>query len=164
MGSGKSSVGPPLAAALRWDFRDLDDEVEERTGRAVPDIILESGEASFRRMEEEAARHLLALERLVISTGGGWPCRPGRMEGLPPGTLAVWLQVNPAAALERIRGSGTRRPLLEGPDPEGRALELLAARRPYYALAHWHLDSGTGSPLELARRIAEAIHSTPGTE
>jgi shikimate kinase len=164
MGSGKSSVGPPLADALGWEFRDLDDEVEERTGRAVPDIILESGEESFRRLEEEVVRDLLALERLVISTGGGWPCRRGRMESLPPGTLTVWLQVDPAVSLARIRGSGVRRPLLEGSDPDRRALELLAARRPYYALAHWHLDSGTGSPRELASRIAEAIHSMPGSE
>lgn len=164
MGSGKSSVGPPLAEALGWDFRDADRVVEELTGRTVPEIILESGEEAFRTLEEEVVRGLLALDRTVVATGGGWPCRPGRMESLPAGTLAVWLQVDPVVALERVRESGTRRPLLEGADPGAGARELLDVRRPYYALAHRHLDSGTGSPRELARLIAEAVHSTPERE
>jgi shikimate kinase len=162
MASGKSSVGPLVAEALGWEFRDADAQVEERTGRAAPDIIVDSGEGAFRQIEAEVVRDLLTLDRTVVATGGGWPCRPGRMDSLPPGTLAVWLQVDVAAVLDRIRGSGTRRPLLEGPDPAGGALELLEGRRPYYALAHWHLDSGKGSPQELARLIADAVHSMPG--
>jgi shikimate kinase len=162
MGSGKSAVGARLAEALGWEFRDADVLVEERTGRAVPEILVDSGEEAFRQIEAEVVRDLLTMGRTVVATGGGWPCRPGRMESLPRGTLAVWLQVDVAAALVRIRRSGTRRPLLEGPDPEGRALELLEVRRPYYALADWHLDSGKGSPQELARQIADAVHPTPG--
>ncbi|MDR3035343.1 MAG: shikimate kinase, partial [Kitasatospora sp.] len=47
-GSGKSTVGPLLAARLRTGFLDTDDEVEAIARKPVGDIFVEDGEQAFR--------------------------------------------------------------------------------------------------------------------
>jgi len=54
MGCGKSSVGRKLSELLCCPFMDLDDIIEERAGRRIPEIFSSEGEAEFRRMEAEA--------------------------------------------------------------------------------------------------------------
>lgn len=164
MGSGKTTVGTLLARHLGWDFRDFDREVEARSGRSVPELFREEGEAAFREAEDRVARSLLALDGVVLASGGGWPCRPGRMEELPPGTLSVWLRVTPRTAVARASEQEGRRPLLEGPDPLARARELLESREPYYRMAAWSVDGEVTPPDVVARSLAERVRmaSPPG--
>ena len=141
MGSGKSAVGRRLAALMDWRFLDMDAEVEAEADRPVPEIFRDEGEARFRELEAEVARGLLRRDRVVIASGGGWPCAPGRMEKLPEGTLAVWLRVSPEEAVRRVRSGVTPRPLLEVDEPLRRARELLDARKPFYGKAHWKVQT-----------------------
>jgi shikimate kinase len=157
MGSGKSTVGGLLARELGWTFRDLDAEIERREGRGVPAIFQEDGEAGFRTIEHRVAGDVLLEEELVLASGGGWPCSAGRLEGLPPGTLTIWLRVSADASLERTRGQGVTRPLLQVADPPSRIRELLAEREPYYRGAHWWVDTDLHSPPEIARQVATRI-------
>ena len=59
MGCGKSSVGRKLSQLLRCPFMDLDSVIEERTGRSIPDIFTNEGEAAFRQMELETLKNIL---------------------------------------------------------------------------------------------------------
>src|SRR5258708_2341981 len=94
MGAGKSSVGRILATRL---------------GRC----FVEQGEARFRALEDEAVR-LLALKRGdVIATGGGLPCRDGRLEALRAIGTVVWLSGDFATLYERALRGGDR-PMLHG--------------------------------------------------
>ncbi|MSR23394.1 MAG: shikimate kinase [Gemmatimonadetes bacterium] len=161
MGSGKSTVGPLLASQLGWQHVDLDEEIERRTGRSVPSIFREDGEPAFRAIEEQVARELLGPEEVVVSPGGGWPCRDGRMEALSPGTLSIWLVVSPERAVERAKRHGAERPLLAGEDPVARARELLAARERYYGVAHWRVDTEARSPEEVVRVVIERLTQEP---
>ncbi len=70
-GTGKSTVGPQLAARLGWDFLDADPEIEKRAGKTIRQIFADSGEAEFRRLEVELLAEKLASERLVLAPGGG---------------------------------------------------------------------------------------------
>ena len=63
MGCGKSSVGRRLSELLCCSFIDLDDVIEEREGRSIPEIFATEGEATFRQMELKALEH-------VINNGG----------------------------------------------------------------------------------------------
>ncbi len=38
-GAGKSTVGHLVAELLGWQFVDMDDEIERRAGRSIPDIF-----------------------------------------------------------------------------------------------------------------------------
>ncbi|TVR65415.1 MAG: shikimate kinase [Gemmatimonadales bacterium] len=157
MGAGKSAVGRRLARFLNWRFADMDREIVAREERSVARIFQEEGEAFFREVEHRTALSLLGEEHMVISTGGGWPCREDRLESLDQMTLAVWLVVSAEAAVERISASRTRRPLLEVADPLARARALLEVREPYYALAHWHIRTEGRSSSSIAREIAGRI-------
>lgn len=79
-GSGKSCVGAALAERLGMPLVETDAMVVEKTGRSIPDIFAQDGEAAFRREETAAARRAAAMEGTVISTGGGIILRPENME------------------------------------------------------------------------------------
>jgi shikimate kinase len=161
MGSGKSTVGRVVAQDLGWEFRDFDEVIERRVGTGIPQIFQEFGEPAFRALEARVAVELLALERVVLASGGGWPCVPGRLEGLDPSTLSIWLRVSPAAAVRRVRHQGLRRPLLTGPDSQARARRLLEEREPFYRLARWSVDTGSGSAAEVSERIVRRLAEDP---
>ena len=158
MGAGKSSVGPALAELLGWSFQDLDDAIEDETGISVPELV-EKGEATFREIEARVGRGLLAQSQIVIAVGGGWAAQPGHMTTLDDETVSVWLEVSPEVALERIRKSSTRRPLLEGDDPLGTARGLLEGRIPHYRRSRIRIDTEGRSPHDVAGEIVERLRS-----
>jgi shikimate kinase len=161
MGSGKTTLGSLLADELDWSFLDLDDEIERREGRDIPRIFREDGEEAFREIEQRAAGDVLHGDRRVIASGGGWPCRPGRLENLPAGTLSVWLKASPETVLARVRAQGPGRPLLDVENPLERIRELLATREPYYRMARWWVDTELHSPREIVRRMTERLTLNP---
>ncbi|MGD2068061.1 MAG: shikimate kinase [Gemmatimonadota bacterium] len=163
MGSGKSTVGSRLAALLGWDFLDLDDLVEERTGLSVEAMFRERGEDAFRRVEAEVAEDALRGRNRVVAPGGGWAVRPGRLESVGPDVLTVWLEVEAETAVRRARLDGRARPLLDVPDPVGRARELLERRRPSYRRARLHLDAEHATPERLARNIVQYLETVGET-
>ena len=57
-GSGKSAVGRRVAARHGATFIDLDEQIESETGRTIPEIFAEDGEAAFRRLERDAVAAL----------------------------------------------------------------------------------------------------------
>ena len=56
MGCGKSSVGRRLSELLCCPFMDLDQVIEERAGRTIPEIFSQDGEPAFRQMELDALK------------------------------------------------------------------------------------------------------------
>ena len=71
MGAGKTTAGRRLAEHWGVPFRDSDHDVEEREGRSVSDIFVDSGEAHFRRLEREAVAEALSGHGGVLALGGG---------------------------------------------------------------------------------------------
>ena len=71
MATGKSTVGPRLAARLGVPFLDTDAELERITGRRVPELFREEGEAAFRAREGALVGTLLSDSTpRVIAFGG----------------------------------------------------------------------------------------------
>ncbi len=157
MASGKSSVGRALARELGWRFLDFDREIARREGRSVQAIFRESGEERFRELEARVAEELVAEEEVVLAPGGGWPCRPGRLDALPERTLSIWIRVGPDTVLARASRRKGARPLLDVTDPAERIDQLLEEREPWYRKADWTVSGDHGSPAQLARRIAARL-------
>ena len=61
MGCGKSSVGRRLSELLCCPFMDLDEEIEARSGRSIPEIFAEDGEDAFRKMELETLYDIVPM-------------------------------------------------------------------------------------------------------
>jgi shikimate kinase len=153
MGAGKSVCGRLLARRLGRCFVETDDMIVSRDGRPIPEIFRQDGEETFRRLEGEAVAALALKSGDVIATGGGLPCREGRMEALRELGTVVWLRGGLPELLVRARRAGAR-PMLGG-----RTLEeieaLFRSREPYYARAHLSVDTaGLGVDQVVARLLA----------
>lgn len=70
MGSGKSTVARALGERLSLDVLELDDEINRLSGRTIPEIFAEEGEAGFRKYEHQVLSDACKTDG-IISTGGG---------------------------------------------------------------------------------------------
>jgi shikimate kinase len=152
MGAGKSTVGPLLARALSWRFEDFDDRIEALAERTIQEIFRHDGEPRFREIEAEVAAVLLAEREVVLGSGGGWAAVPGRLRGLPPETVSVWLRVSPDVAVGRVAPAGGR-PLLDAPEPLTAARRLVAEREAAYAAADVQVDTDGRTPEDVTSTI-----------
>jgi shikimate kinase len=160
MGAGKSVCGRLLARRLDCCFVETDDVIVSRDGRPIPEIFRESGEEVFRRLEGEALAALGLKAGEVIATGGGLPCREGRMEALRALGTVVWLRGDLAELLARARRSGAR-PMLNGRSP-AEIEALYRAREPYYARAHLTVDTAGIGVDQVVARVLAALRDTDG--
>lgn len=68
---GKTAIGKKLAKKLDKKFIDLDDYIQEKTGKTPAQIITEQGEDYFRKIESECVKEVAGLSGTVIALGGG---------------------------------------------------------------------------------------------
>ena len=153
MGAGKSACGRLLARRLGRCFVETDDMIVGRDGRPIPEIFRQDGEETFRRLEAEAVQALGLKSDDVIATGGGLPCREGRMDALRELGTVVWLRGDLAELLARAGRSGAR-PMLNSRTP-AEIEALYRSREPYYARAHLTVDTvGLGIDQVVGRLLA----------
>ena len=129
--------------------------IVSRDGRPIPEIFREDGEDVFRRLEAEALAALALKSGEVIATGGGLPCREGRMEALRELGTVVWLRGDLEELLARARRSGAR-PMLSGRTP-AEIEALYRTREPYYARAHLTVDTGGLGVDQVVGRLVAAL-------
>ncbi|HEY3681709.1 MAG TPA: shikimate kinase [Streptosporangiaceae bacterium] len=154
-GSGKSTVGPLLAARLGVTFRDTDADIEARAGLTVPDIFVTQGEERFRELEREAVAAALTGHDGVLSLGGGAVMADATRE-LLRGHNVVYLEVAFPVVVKRV-GIDASRPLLIG-NPRAQLKKLLDARVPVYEAAGTHtVNTDHRSPDEVAEAILAAL-------
>ncbi|MEM6726800.1 MAG: shikimate kinase, partial [Bacteroidota bacterium] len=92
MGSGKSYYGKHLAEALGYQFVDLDETIEEKSGQSIPEIFSSQGEVAFRQMEQQVVQESTQRSKIVYATGGGAPCFFDNLERMKNGGVVLYLQ------------------------------------------------------------------------
>jgi shikimate kinase len=152
--SGKSTIGRLLAERLGTDFIDVDELIEQRTGKLIGEIFATDGEAAFRELETATTIEVITdseQRARVVSLGGGAVMSAEIRAALAPYTV-VRLQVGIAAAAERI-GLNTSRPLLLG-NVRGQLIKLMREREPLYAeVATISLATDHREPAELVDEV-----------
>src|SRR6185295_8236860 len=103
MGAGKSVCGRLLARRLGRCFVETDDMIVAREGRSIPEIFSQHGEPHFRQLEADTVEALALKSGDVIATGGGLPCRDGRIEALRALGTVVWLRGDLAELIARAQ-------------------------------------------------------------
>jgi len=156
-GSGKSTVGAALAKVLAVDFIDTDQLIEEREGKAITDIFVVDGEPHFRAVELETLKHVLTLNDVVISLGGGAPISDQAQQLINSSeSTVVFLDVSLATAAPRV-GFNRDRPLLLG-NPRAQWQALSDKRRPIYeALADVSIKVDDMSVEAITSEIEKSI-------
>ncbi len=157
MGSGKSSVGRPLAARLGRPFVDNDAQVLAREGRRVDEIERTGGPDAVHTAE--AAALLAALERsepsviaAAASTIESEECR----RAMAGAALVVWLHADPAELAVRLRHPG-HRPELGAPPGEIVGLQARIRDPLYREAADLVVETGGRRPEEIATRLADGV-------
>lgn len=143
-GTGKSRMARPLAAALDWEALDLDTAIEERAGEDVRAIFRRDGEAAFRVIESQVVKEVAGREKIVVATGGGTVLADSNREAMRRSGFVVCLDARPetiAARLSRPEAPVSDRPLLQGPDPLTKIIDLKSAREPVYTQADFILQT-----------------------
>ena len=119
-GSGKSTLGRRLAAALGRVFVDLDDVTVERLGcKTMTEVWRRVGESGFREAEAAALAEVLELDGQIIALGGGTPTAAGThaaiTDAVQQGAEVIYLRAAPETLRVRLEASDIDdRPSLTG--------------------------------------------------
>jgi shikimate kinase len=157
MGSGKTTVGPLVAARLGWRFIDADDVIEAEAGVPIAQIFARHGEAVFREQERATIARLAAIDNLVLALGGG-AIETAAIRDLllsTPGTLLVHLEVQLATTLARCGGTENTRPILAD---QANLANRYHRRLPLYRTAHISIPVDKLTPAQAADAILQATH------
>ena len=152
MGSGKTTVGPLVAARLGWRFIDADDVIEAEAGCPIAEIFRQHGEAAFRERERSTIERLAAEDGLVLALGGGaieTEATRALLTGAA-GTLLVHLEVELGTTLTRCGGTEHTRPILAD---QANLASRYARRLPLYRLAHVSIAVDELTPEEVADEV-----------
>jgi shikimate kinase len=164
MGSGKSTIGPALAARLGVTFADLDAALEAASGQSIRTWFETRGEPAFRLAER--AQLAAILDRLaaartggVIALGGGAWAEPETRDLLAGRARIVWLDVPLETIRSRIH-QDDQRPLLGDPVD---VAHLYAARQAAYARADVRVDA-SDAPDAVVERILATLEARFGAQ
>ncbi len=155
MGSGKTTVGPIVAARLGWNFIDVDDVIEAEAGATIADIFAHHGESAFRDREYTTIRRLAGQNSLVLALGGGAIERADTRDLLltTPGTLLVHLEVKLDTTLARCGGTEQTRPVLAD---RASLASRYDHRLPLYRAAHASIPVDALTPEQVADAVLHA--------
>lgn len=150
MGSGKSSLGRRLAAALGRDLFDSDVTIESNTGWRGREIAESEGVGALHDLEREALCAALArTEPSVIAAAASVVDDPGVRERLEE-LFCIWTRADTRILEERAARGSHRRTVAPS--------EHLERRNSIYeGLADLVVDTGSSSADETAERVLAAI-------
>lgn len=155
MASGKSTVGPLLAARMNRTFQDLDDLIEKEQRMTISEIFALKGEAYFRRVESRLLAQTAQLEPSVIGLGGGTFSSELNRAVVAEHGISVWLRIPFALAQTRCSGISTR-PLAKDP---ARFKALFDLRQTHYCQARIWVDVEGKVPSRIVGEIVTRLHS-----
>ena len=157
-GVGKTSIGKRLAARLDMPFLDTDAEVSRQCNLSIAELWERHGEASFRRLEEEAVQ--TAGERVtptIVATGGGAILSDASRSMMRTTGLVSWITMDLDYLADSL-ASKKRRPVLDG-DLRTRLGDLMEHRRELYAsVSDWTVDATNRAKDDVAAELAERWH------
>ncbi|RMA96113.1 shikimate kinase [Hydrogenothermus marinus] len=154
MGSGKSTVGKILAEKLNMQFIDLDEEIERRENKTIPEIFKEKGEKYFRNLEKNILKEFAKKDRLVIATGGGVGADEGNLKIMKNSGRVIWLNVSLEEVFKRCEGD-TNRPLLN--QPIENIKKLYENRKKLYSKADISINVDSKNPENIANEILKEL-------
>jgi len=162
MGAGKTTIGKALAQIINYRFFDIDDLVEQKTGKTISDIFDKNNEEEFRKFEQQALKEIINEKEIVVATGGGTPCFNNNLELIKQAGISVYLKQPSLMLYYRLRNSKNEYPLLK--DVSYSELmpyinKLLRKRKPFYKQADIIIQYNSSPVEEITQKLLEELYS-----
>jgi shikimate kinase len=110
--SGKTTIGKKLANRLEMEFIDLDEVIERREGKTVPELYSKVGDTEFRNMEWAALKEIVKRDNIIVSTGGGAPCHCDNMNLMEKYGDVLYIHVDNDTLVSRLKSATKDRPIV----------------------------------------------------
>ncbi len=136
MGCGKTYNGKLLAKKIGFDFFDMDDEIEDKSGKSIKEIFNKYGEQYFRKYEREVLLELSKKKHSVVATGGGTPCFFDNIDIINNSGISFYLKCSADFLSDRLIKMKNQRPLIASKKDKNELKkyidDLLNNREPFY--------------------------------
>ena len=152
MGCGKTTVGKFLAKVLKFNFVDLDLEIEKSENRTITQIFNDNGEQYFRFLEKEKIQDYINCKNTVLSLGGGTFEDEETQKLLKKHGVVIYLKATPSTLLKRTKGT-IHRPLLHTNFSLETISFILNKREKNYEKAHHIIDVNNKTRKEVVKKI-----------
>ncbi len=161
MGSGKSHVSKNLSKKLDFPLIDLDQKISEEHQLSIPEIFQNRGEIYFRREENRILESILNEEKdIILSLGGGTPVYYNNINIINEKSRSVFLRASVKTLTDRVLLQKNARPLiarLEDDDIPEFIAKHLFERNPFYAKAHFTVDTDSKTASEISNEIIKLL-------
>ena len=157
MGSGKSSIGSLVAKKLKFNFVDIDNEIEINTKKSIKKIFEEEGESYFRKIEEQITLKKLKLNSAVISLGGGAFINKNIRKEILKKHLSFWLNWDKKILLNRIKNSKKRPLIIKASEDE--IFDIIKERSVIYSKALYEINCDNLTKSEIVNKILEVYET-----
>ncbi|UCD56619.1 MAG: shikimate kinase [Candidatus Hydrogenedentota bacterium] len=155
-GTGKTTIAEKLGKRLSMRVVAMDEEIVNRAGKTIPEIVEEHGWDHFRDIESQVAADLAREDSLVIDAGGGVIVRRQNIENLKKNGIVFWLVADVETIISRIKHDDQRPSLSGSSSFLEEVSEILAERTPKYQAAADHV-------IDTAQKnVDEAIDAIAG--
>jgi len=155
MAAGKTTIGYKLAKELKYDFFDIDSEIEKSENEKIVNIFQNKGEEYFRKLEEKISLVFLDKNKSVISIGGGAFLNNKIRDKIKKNSYSFWLNWKIKTILNRIL-KNSRRPLaLKLNNKE--IVNLYRNRIKFYKLSDFKVNCENKSKNEIIKQISKII-------
>lgn len=155
-GAGKSTLGQALAEALEVPFVSITQMIEDAAGMHVAEINALSGQAGYRRYEQQAVAAAMQGPVAVIEAGGSVVANTRAYADLLAQSFVVWVKASPAEHMARVIAQGDLRPMEGRRDAMDDLVAMLEERSSLYAQAHAVLDT-SGCAIDASVTAIKAI-------
>lgn len=163
-GAGKSTLGSALADELRRPFVELDREIEQEAGMALPEIFMLYGQPGYRGFERRCLERIINDQgELVLSVGGGIVSEPETFHLLLANCYTVWIKASPAEHMSRVVAQGDMRPMRGHSQAMDDLKRLLASREALYARADAAVNT-SGQSIEKSLAALRRAVAVPSVE
>ena len=155
MAAGKTTIGFKLAKKLKYQFIDIDNEIEKSEKEKISNIFLNKGEEFFRKIEEKKTLLFLEKSRCVISLGGGAFLNDKIRRKVKKNSNSFWLNWKIKTILERI-SKNKRRPLALVLNNK-ELVNLYRKRVKFYKLSDFKVNCESKNKNEIINQITKIV-------
>ena len=157
MAAGKTTIGFKLAKKLKYQFIDIDSEIEKSENEKIVSIFQKKGEEYFRKIEEKKTLSFLEKSETVISIGGGAFLNDRIRKKIKKNSLSFWLRWKIKTILTRI-SRNKRRPLALKFKKKDLA-DLYKKRVKFYKLSDFKVNCENKNKDEIINQIFKIIRN-----